>query len=66
MTTKPSGKCCALDALGMSLGILLAWDPVLSYFKSFSTVVGHVVEGKFLGFDTSIRILNVYEPYNKK
>ena len=32
---KPSWKCCVLDSLGLSRGLLLSWDPLVSFLTLF-------------------------------
>lgn len=51
---KTNWKCCALDSSGLSGYLLIAWDPLVSLFNSFTDELGLMVEGKFIGFDSSI------------
>lgn len=40
---KPSWHVYALDACGLSRGTLVAWDPKLADFTSFTSVAGILV-----------------------
>ena len=62
----PSWKCCAVESMGLYGGLLLAWDLFVFYFKYFTTGASLMVEGKNLGLDFPVRIMNVYGPYSHK
>ena len=59
----PSRLCCGMDVVGMSRGLLVAWNSKVDDFKPFSTTIGIIIERKFIGMERRIRILNVYGPY---
>ena len=47
---KSTWKTCALAAIGLSCGTLIAWDSEVAYLKDFVTCAGILVEGKLKGF----------------
>lgn len=49
LSIKLAWSVCALDAHGHSRGSLVAWDPRVANFKSFTSVAGILVEGFFRG-----------------
>ena len=52
-----------MDVVGMSRGLLVAWNSKVDDFKPFATTIGIIIEGKFTGMERRIIILNVYGPY---
>ena len=46
----PDWIVTATDSVGLSGGLLTAWDPRFARFKSFSTAGGIILEGQFKGF----------------
>jgi len=63
---RPHWKVSALDAIGMSGGILTARNPSLGNFQAFTTSAGLLVEGHVRGFQEMIRVLNIYGPYRDR
>ena len=66
LSINTSRKCCVIDVVSLLGGVFISWDPICVDLRSFVTVAGLMMEGKIKGFDSSIRILNVYEPYNHR
>ena len=48
-----------MDSLGMSRGVLMAWNLLVANFKDCPTVAGILAEGKIKGFHKTIRGLNM-------
>jgi len=62
----PGWKVVALDAHGLSGGVLCIWNPRVCLFKAFSTVAGILLSGRIRGCESRVKILNVYGPYNER
>ena len=60
---KPDWEFCAIDALGLLRGILLAWNPRLIRCKAFHSFVGILLKASFKGLDSIFSIVNCYGPY---
>ena len=45
---------------------MFIWDPSVANFSSFMIGAGLMIEGYFLGYSHSLRIVNIYGPYNQK
>ena len=54
------------DALGLSGGILSAWNPRLIRCKAFHSFVGILLTASFKGLDSVFSIVNCYGPYANK
>ena len=59
----PGWECCAFDAIAISRGILVIWNPCLADLKPFVIAGGILLEGKLSGLDVEVKILNCYESY---
>ena len=62
----PSWEFCAVDALGLSGGILTAWNPRVVRCKAFRIYAGLLIQASFRGLSYPISILNVYGPYKDR
>ena len=60
---KPGWEYCAIDALGLSGGILSAWDPRLVKCKAFLSFAGILLHARFRSLDSVFSIVNCYGPY---
>ena len=60
---KPGWEFCAIDALGLSGGILSAWNPRLVRCKSYHSFVGILLSANFKGLELVFSIVNYYGPY---
>ena len=60
---KTGWEFCAIDALGISGGILLAWNPCLIRCKAFHSFAGILLSASFKGLDSVFSIVNCYGPY---
>ena len=59
----PRWEYCAIDALSLSGGILLAWNPYLIQCKSYHSFAGILLSASFKGLDSIFSIVNCYGPY---
>ena len=57
---------CCIDAEGLSGGLVAAWNPKNYFFKPFMTCVRILLEGKVLGFEKFLHLLNIYAPYKDR
>ena len=58
----PGWEFCALDASGLSSGLLTGWNPHSVRCKAFETVDSILVQGRFREFSLPLSILNCYDP----
>ena len=63
---KPGWEYCALDAHGLSGGILSAWNPRLIRCKAYHSFAGILLSASFKGLDSVFSIVNCYGPYANK
>ena len=63
---KPGWELCAIDAHGLSGGIISAWNPSLIRCKAFHSFVGILLTASFRGIDSVFSIVNCYRPYSNK
>ena len=66
LMVRPNWRVAAIDANGLSGGILTAWNPAFGDFDAFVTVAGLLLDGFVRGFGEKISILNVYGPYRDR
>ena len=59
-------EVASVDAMGLSGGLLVAWDPSNSKLKAFVVQVGILMTGFFKDFTEELNLINVYGPYNCK
>ena len=59
----PNWELCATGALGLSGGLLTAWNPLIVRYRAFEIVVDILVKAKFRGSHSPLSILNCYGPY---
>ena len=59
----PGWEFCAIDAHGISRGILLTWNPHLVRCKAYHSFVGILLSASFKGLDLLFSIVNCYGPY---
>ena len=57
---------CALDAIGLSGGLLTGWNPHSLCCKAFEIAAGIFVKSSFRGSPTTFSILNYYGPYSNR
>ena len=62
----PNWEFCAIDASGISGGLLTAWNPLSVRCCAFETVVGILVKADFQGMTSPLAILNCYGPYRNR
>ena len=63
---KAGWEFCAIDASGLSRGILSAWNPRLVRCKAYHSFVGILLTACFRGLDSVFSIVNCYGPYANK
>lgn len=63
---RPHWRVAATDSVGMSGGLLSAWNPEYGDFSAFHTVAGLLIKGSFRGYREPIQILNIYGPYKDR
>ena len=56
----------AIDAVGISSGLVAAWNHVTCSFKPFRTCVGILLEERVLGVEKHLHLLNIYTPYKDR
>ena len=56
----------AVDATGLSGGLLSAWNPLKANFEVFKSVAGIILQGRLLNGLQEINILNCYGPYHHR
>ena len=59
-------ESCALDAHGISGGLLTGWNPHLTRCKAYHSFVGILIKARFKGLDFVYYILNCYGPYSNR
>ena len=57
---------CAIDATGLSGGMVATWNPLTCSFKLFRTCAGILLKGNFWGFKKDMHLINVYAPYKDR
>ena len=62
----PNWEFCAIDASGLSGGLLTAWNPMMVRCRAFKTVAGILVKASFRGMGSPIFVLNYYGPYRNR
>jgi len=62
----PGWDVVAIDANGMSGGVLCGWNPKFCDFKAFSTSAGILVQGFMRGCDTLVKFFNIYGPFRDR
>ena len=56
----------AVDSIGMSGGLLTAWNPKKVVFDVFSSVAGMIMQGKTVNGDQTLKVVNCYGPYQNR
>ena len=59
----PGWELCAIEAKGLSGGILSSWNPKLLNCKSFHTLAAILLKASIRGSPLELSILNCYGPY---
>ena len=59
----PSWEYYAIDAKGLSGGLLSAWDPLKVRCRAYHTCVGILLQASFRGLTYPLSIINTYGPY---
>ena len=59
-------ECCAIDVDGLSGGLVASWNPSTCSFKPYGACAGIMLEGKSLGFEKPLHLLNTYAPYKER
>jgi len=62
----PGWKVVAIGAVGLSGGVLCAWNPKVCDLKAFSSSAGILLKGVFRGCNTNVKIFNVYGPFRDR
>lgn len=57
---------CSMDAVGLSGGLLSAWDPKIFQLSAFTTHLGFLLEGNIRGFSGVVNFINIYGPYSDR
>ena len=55
-----------MDVVGLSGGLLAAWDPRKPKLKAFSVSAGIILTCYYMDFPEEINLINVYGSYNSK
>ena len=63
---KPGWEYCALDANGLSGGLLTGWNPLLVWVKAFSSLVGIILRVTVKGIEETLSVINCYSPYTQR
>jgi exonuclease III len=59
----PNWYFCGVDSIGLSGGLLSAWNPRKANFKAFLTKAGILLEGVVKDTNIKVRLINCYGPY---
>jgi len=59
----PGWKVVAIGAVGLSGGVLCAWNPRVCDLEAFSSSAGILLKGVFRGCNTVVKIFNIYGPF---
>jgi hypothetical protein len=59
----PQWFFCGVDSLGLSGGVLTAWNPRKYDFSAFLTFAGILLEGAVKYLDRRMKVINCYGPY---
>ena len=62
----PGWEFCAINAPGLSRGLLTGWNPLSMRCKAFVTVAGILVHARFRDSSSTLSILNYYGPYRNR
>jgi exonuclease III len=62
----PTWKFCGVDSLGLSGGLLSAWNPRRDDFSSFLTPAGILLDGLVKDLNKRMKLINCYDPYGNK
>ena len=63
---KHGWEYCALDADGLSGGLLAGWNPLLVQVKDFSSLAGIIVRVTIKGIEDTLSVINYYDPYTQR
>jgi hypothetical protein len=58
----PSWYCCAIDSVGLSGGLCVAWNPARVVLSPFVTCAGILLEGTLLEGNQTVSFSNCYGP----
>ena len=53
----------AIDDVGLSGGLLSAWDLKKASFDAFNSCAGIILQGRIVGDSQIVKVVNVYGPY---
>lgn len=62
----PNWYISAIDAVGLSGGLAVLWDPRWINAKAYSCLVGILISAHVRGLKCRINILNIYAPFRNK
>ena len=62
----PGWELCATDSLGLSGGLLTAWDPSVARHKAFVSCSSILVKDVLRNQSFKLTYLNCYGPYNNR
>jgi endonuclease/exonuclease/phosphatase family metal-dependent hydrolase len=62
----PNWYFCGVDSLGLSGGLLTAWNPVKDDCNAFLTPAGILLEGVVKDINKSLKVINCYGPYAER
>lgn len=57
---------CTVDAVGLSGGLLAAWNPLVFKLCPSVTSLGILLSGNIRGLEKNINIINCYGPYSNR
>jgi hypothetical protein len=62
----PLWNFCAVDSIGLSGGLLSAWNPKKSNFDAFLTPAGILLDGFAKVLNKNLKLVNCYGPYGNR
>jgi hypothetical protein len=62
----PMWKFCGVDSIGLSGGLLSAWNSRRDEFNAFFTPAGILLEGLVKDLNKSLKLINCYDPYGNR
>jgi hypothetical protein len=62
----PTWNLCGVDSLGLSGGLLSAWNPRRDDFSTFLTPAGILLDGLVKDLNKRLKLVNCYGPYGDR
>ena len=63
---KHGWEFCAIDASGLSRGLLAGWNPLLVHCKDFTSLAVIILKATFKVLSDTFTVINCYGPYTQR